>query len=82
MPRCKLVLAVNGRDIDTFAATHQGLLVAQRAAQRAAASITRPHTAVLRMCEGGDRETLVRCTAQRCTSGLAGARRRPRRRRW
>lgn len=79
MKSCKLILAVRGRDIDTFAATHTGLITAQRAASKAARGIGSPAATVTQVCPGVAPEVLVKCTASRCTSGLAGARRpRPR----
>lgn len=75
---CKLVLAVRGRDIDTFAATRKGLVTAQRAAERAARGIGHPAATVTQVCGGREPEVLVKCSAKRCTSGLAGVRRRRR----
>lgn len=69
MTRCKLVLKADGEHVDTFAATHAGLLSAQRAAERRAGSLSRQTTTVVRSCGDERDEVLVRCTPKGCTSG-------------
>ena len=72
--RCKLTLTADGAIVDTFAATHRGLLVAQRAAARRARGFNQRATEVALTCSGRPPEVLVRCTAARCSSGaLTGA---------
>lgn len=71
MKKCSLKLNVDGRDIDTFAASEIGLQVAHRAAKRAAAGIFQPQTRVIKVC-GKQRQTLTTCTAEGCSNGLNG----------
>lgn len=66
---CKLVATANGVVYDTFAATHAGLLSAQRSAERRAQSLNHQTTTVVRSCDGARDEVLVRCTPRGCTSG-------------
>lgn len=68
---CKLILTAGGKVIDTFTASHQGLLSAQRAAEGRARSLSKQVTTVELACPGQGRQTLVRCDATRCRSGAA-----------